>query len=240
MPFPTLPRLRWLLCLGATFTFAGSPVRSGTVEDYNLWFHYSLTGPLGSSQNGATPWRYTFDSPNRFGDNARRFSQGVWRGGIGYTLTPQWSVWVGYGYSDTDVPYTRTPFGEHRPFQQVTWTGQQGKFSLNFRHRLEQRLPDTGRDTGLRTRHQLRALHPVAGEPHLSLVFANEIFFNLNATDYGARRGLDQNRAFGGLGWKWSEIVRTETGYLNHYTRRPGRDGRMNHVWLINVALTFK
>lgn len=235
---PPLPR--WFALLGAVLVLAGSTIRGKTVEDFNTWFQYSLTGPLGSSRDGTNPWRYTFDSPNRFGGNSRHYSQGVWRGGIGYALTRQWSFWVGYGYSDTDVPYTRTPFGEHRPFQQVIWTGQGARFSLSSRHRLEERFPETGDDMGLRSRHQFRVSHPVAGIAPLSVVASEEIFFNLNATDYGAQRGVDQNRAFVGLGWRWSEILRTETGYMNHYIRRPGRENRMNHVWMINVSLAFR
>lgn len=231
---------RWFALLGAGLMLAGSSSHAGTVEDFNTWIQYTITGPVGRSRDGNNPWRFTFDSPNRFGGNSRHYSQGVWRGGIGYALSKQWSVWAGYGYTDTDVPYARTPFGEHRPFQQVIWTGQRARLSLSSRHRLEERFPETGDDMGLRSRHQFRVSHPVAGVNPLSAVASTELFFNLNATDYGARRGFDQNRTFAGISWQWSKVIRTETGYMNHYTRRPGRENRMNHIWILNVSLAFR
>lgn len=233
----TLARLS--LAIGTGFAVV-TACRSATVEDFNTWIQYSITGPLGPSREGTNHWRYTFDSPNRFGDNSRRTSQQVWRGGLGYAVTPQWSVWAGYGYSDTDVPYTRVPYGEHRPFQQVIWSGRRRAFNISSRHRLEERFPETGDDFGLRSRHQLRVSHPVGRIAPLSVVISEEIFFNLNTTDYGARRGVDQNRLFGGLGWKWTEFLRTEAGYMNHYSRRPGREKRMNHVLGLNLVLAFK
>ncbi len=235
----TLIRARLTLAIGAGVAFIMA-ARSATVEDYNTWIQYSMTGPLGPSREGTNPWRYTFDSPQRFGDNSRRYSQRIWRGGIGYAVTPHWSVWAGYGHSDTDMPYSRVPYGENRLFQQVLWSGRRAAFSISSRHRLEERFPETGHDMGLRSRHQFRVSHPVRPIVALTVIVSEEIFFNLNPTDYGARRGVDQNRFFAGFGWQWTKALRTEAGYINHYSFRPGREDRLNHVLALNLALAFK
>jgi hypothetical protein len=214
--------------------------RSVAVEDTNVWFNYSIMGPLRFDKEEGSRWRYIFDSPNRFGDDASKYSQGIWRAGLGYIFNAQWSAWAGYGYSHTDVPYTGTPFGEHRTFQQLLWTRRISDFSFSSRFRLEERFPETGDDVGLRFRHQFRVSHPLGDQTSLIWVVWDELFLNLNQTDYGAMTGVDQNRAFAGIGWRWSETVRSEAGYLHHFNRRPGRENRVNHVLALSLAFSFR
>jgi len=237
-----LPRILVSVILigAAVLVLSPLPARSHTVEDFNTWVHLSMTGTLFPAEAGGSRWRYIIDSPSRFGDRARKYSQAVGRAGIGYTLNSQWSAWAGYSYSHTDTPYTRVPFGEHRAFQQLSWTGRTGRFTLGTRHRLEERFPETGNDLGLRLRHQFRVSHPLGSSKVLSWVLWEEIFLNLNETDYGARRGVDQNRTFAGVGWKWSETLRSEAGYMHHFNRRPGGANRVNHVFALSVALSFR
>jgi hypothetical protein len=226
--------------LAAVLALGVLSVQGATIEDNNTWFHLTITGPLGGSRQGLNRWRYSFDNPNRFANNSSEYAQGVWRAGVSYLLNSKWSVWAGYSYSRTDTPYTSAPVYEHRAAQQIMWADRAGEFSLSSRQRLEERFPDVGQDTGFRYRHQLRVSHPLGLAPPLSWVLWDEIFFNLNDTDYGATSGLEQNRAFAGFGWKWSEVTRSEVGYLNQYGWRPGKDDRVNHVLAIYLTLTFK
>jgi hypothetical protein len=223
-----------LICSGA------ARARSAPIADRNLWAIVSLTGPLLGREPEAGRWRYTFDAPQRFGDDLHRFSQGVWRAGVGYLLTPRWSVWAGYSHTYTDTPYARAPSREHRGFQQLLWGRRVRDLRLNYRLRFEARSPDTGRDTGLRLRHQFRVSHPIRRVPPLSWIVSEEIILNLNATDYGARQGLDQNRAFAGVGWAWSPISRSEAGYMHQLVHRPGGPDRHNHVLAVSLAFAFQ
>jgi hypothetical protein len=224
----------------AAITLSTNAICAETVEDFNTWVHYSITSPLPWGNAAGERLRLMFDSPNRFGGDSRKYSQGVWRAGLGYIINANWSVAAGYGYSHTDVPYTRIPFGEHRAFQQVVWSGRSGRFALGSRHRLEERSPETGDDLGLRSRHQFRISHPITGVSWLSWVIWDEVFLNLNQTDYGAERGVDQNRAFAGIGWKASETLRGEIGYLQQLNHRPNAADRVNHVLAFSVAVSFK
>ncbi len=239
--FPSLPPALRALVAAGFFSLPGLlPVKATTVADNNTWLQFSLTAPLVHPADRPSPWRLSLDSPERFANDSHQYAQGTWRGAIGYTLTPHWSAWAGYGFSRTGEPYTRTPYDEHRPFQQLAWKDQAGTFSLQYRLRLEERLPDTGEDLGLRLRHQVRVSHPLPLAQPLSWLVWGEVFLNLNATDYGARRGLDQYRVFAGLGWQWSEVARLEGGYLHHFTPRRGQPDRVNHVLALSLALSFK
>jgi hypothetical protein len=226
--------------LGAALVVGVLAVHGATIEDNNTWMTFLITGPVGEGRHETNPWHYLFDSPLKFADNSQKFAQGTWRGGLGYALNPKWSVWAGYSYTYTDQPYTKTPVREHRGFQQVLWIDRAGDFTLSTRQRLEERFPDVGHDVGLRSRHLFRVTHPLGFFKPLSWALWDEVFFNLNETDYGAKTGLEQNRAFAGFGWKWSEVARSEFGYLHHFVQRPGGDDRLNHVLSISLALTFK
>jgi len=229
-----------LLSLGALMGASAKTARANAVEDKNIWFNLSMTGPLLGAEHGRSPWRFSFDSPNRFANNAKKYTVGEWRFGFGYILNPKWSVWTSYSYTHTDTPFTRVPYNEHRLNHFMTWTDRFGDFTLGFRNRLEERFPDSGNDMGLRSRHQLRVSHPIYAIKPLSWVVWDEIFFHLNDTDFGACTGVDQNRAFAGGSWKWSELARTELGYLQHFTHRTSGANRINHALAITLALTFR
>ncbi len=64
----------------------------------------------------------------------------------------------------------------------------------------------------------------------------DELFLPLNDTDWGARSGFGQNRAFGGLGVTLDpqRKVTLEFGYLNQYVNRRDTD-LMNHI--VSLAL---
>ena len=223
----------------AVLALAGLVRGSTAIQDQNVWLNLSVTGPLLGARTGPNPWRFYFDSPNRFADDAHRYAQGAWRSAVGCHLSPRWSAWAGYGHTRTATPYARVPFGEHRPFQQLLWSRRAGRTNLGYRLRLEERFPDTGTDLGLRLRQQFRLSHPAPGLKPLAWVLSEEYFLNLNVTDYGARRGIDQNRIFAGVAWQWSEGFRSELGYLHHFTNRHGQPNRLNHVLALNLALSL-
>jgi hypothetical protein len=89
-------------------------------------------------------------------------------------------------------------------------------------------------------RRQFRVSHPLRLVPPLSGIVSEEIILNLNATDYGARPGIDQNRAFAGLGWDWSPVNRSEIGYMHQLVHRPGGPDRHNHILAVSFAFSFK
>ena len=158
-------------------------------------------------------------------------SQIVLRPGIGARIGRDAHAIAGYAFVRTDPEGGRVTC-EHRPWQQVQFVplrGPGGTPLLISRTRLEQRMVE-GRDgTAWRLRQFVRLQLPLKPAPGLQLVAFTEGFFNLNATRWGVRDGVDQWRNFVGLGFPVLPNARLEPGYLNQRIRRPGED-RVNHV----------
>lgn len=237
------PPGRFRCWVGLAFVLFGTwpeTGRAGAIADRNVWAVLAVNGPLGLQNDPGRRWSYAFDTVHKFADAAEKLAQSTWRGALGYSLSAQWTVWAGYAQVDTDTPLTARPSREHRWHQQVVWSRQVGQFTLATRHRLEERLLSTGADCGLRSRHHMRASHPLPSQPALSGIVWNEVFFNLNSTDYGARHGFDQNRFFAGFGYKLGDVTRTEIGYLHNHIRRPGKEDRLNQTVWLSLLLSFK
>jgi hypothetical protein len=206
----------------------------------NLWTQLTLTGPLAASTAAPCPWRYTFDTPHRWSVDTDEYAQGTWRAGLGYVLSPKCTLWAGGSVVRNFPPYARVPYSETRWFQQLSWSDQANGCTFAYRLRLEQRHPETGSRMGLRLRHQFRVSHPLPATPRVSWILWDEIFHHLNHPDYGAGRGLDQNRVFAGVGWNSSEIIRQELGYLHQWSNRVGRPNREIHALSYGVTLNFR
>ena len=59
------------------------------------------------------------------------------------------------------------------------------------------------------------------------------------SSDYRTEPGLDQNRAFIGLGYQAAPDLRVELGYMNHYVYRYTDAHQVNHVFATNVNVRF-
>ena len=114
------------------------------------------------------------------GDEASRFSQGVLRPGIGYTVGRGWTVWGGYAYVRTDPPYSTSTTTEQRIWEQASWSGAIRTTALSSRTRMEQRFVSTGSDTGWRLREFVKVTRPLSARGIWSAVVSDEYFLNLN------------------------------------------------------------
>lgn len=207
---------------------------SQVVNDSGTWLALFANGDIRSAHTDR--WKWWFDGHARFFDDTNGFGQSIVRPGIGYRLGESATVWAGYGWIATS-PAAVPTFDEHRVWQQITWSNDLCDTSLGYRSRLEQRFLETGSDTGWRFRQLVAARRPFAQAPNLTFVLWDEVFLNFNDTDWGADGGFDQNRVFVGLGFKFKSDspVRIETGYLNQYVGRPGRDDLSNHLVSVNL-----
>jgi hypothetical protein len=224
----------------AAIFFGVVPSARAVISDHHLWVNFAASGPLLPDRLEARPWRLALDTSNRFANDARKHAQGVLRFCFGYMLNAQWGAWAGYSYTHSDTPWGRVPYSERAAVQYLTWTDRAGDYLLASRFRFDERVQSTGHDLGFRIREQFRVSHAIPGIQPLSWLVWDEVFLNLNATDWGACRGLDQNRSFAGFGWQWSETARSEAGYLHHFTNKPGRPDRVNHVFVLSLMLTFR
>jgi hypothetical protein len=230
-------RPTWIL-LACWCVWAAEPVDHAfaeTVDDAGLWTGVFASGDINPHVEEGK-WWWWFDGQMRFFEEDGGFGQSLVRPGVGYKLTDKLTLWSGYAWIHTETG-TAPDTEEHRVWEQVTWSHNFDPTTLDLRSRLEQRLMETGDDTGLRFRQQVAIHRPIGFASNFTWVVSDEFFFNLNDTDWGANSGFDQNRAFLGVGWKPSSkhVWRIETGYLNQFIDRSSGDDTCNHLLTMNL-----
>lgn len=199
-------------------------------QDSNLgnWLIYIGNKKLNSKWNIHNEVQYR--NYNAVGD----LEQLLLRTGVGYNLSENNdNILLGYGYilsenyvGDSD---DKISINEHRIFQQFTTKQKVGSVGLSHRYRFEQRFVED--DFKMRFRYFLGINVPLqykedAKNP-LYLSFYNEIFLNTKSSVF------DRNRVFGGLGYKFSDNLRMELGYMNQFFETSGRD-QINIIAFVN------
>jgi hypothetical protein len=158
------------------------------------------------------------------------------RPGVGWRFNKWLSLWAGYAW----VPFRSDADGlrhEHRPWQQaILKTKLTSGLSLQSRTRFEQRFLSTGDDMGYRVREFVRASRDLTAK--IGIVAWDELFVALNDTDWGASKGLDQNRLFAGFLLHTPGRTRLEMGYLMVYLNRSPTD-TVAHVLATNFFWTL-
>lgn len=140
------------------------------------------------------------------------------RTGVGKNLTEgNNNLLLGYGfirsenYTDTE---DKIVVNEHRIFQQFITKQSIGKIGVQHRYRFEQRFVED--DFKLRFRYFLGLSYPLTDKLYLSSY--NEIFLNT------VQNAFDRHRLYGGLGYKASDRVKIEVGYMNQFLTDINRD----------------
>jgi len=157
-------------------------------------------------------------------DTAGDLEQLLLRTGLGYNITNNSNILLGYGYilskNYLDNSDEKVSVNEHRIFQQFSTKQKIGKVGLSHRYRFEQRFVED--DFKLRLRYFLGVNIPLQykedGKNPLYLSMYNEIFLNTKSSVF------DRNRVYGGLGYKFSKEFRLELGYMNQFFETSGRD----------------
>lgn len=213
-----------------------STAAEDTVEDFRVWGVVTATGSLAPLNPDLSRWKWWLEGQARTREDASEMDQAFIRTALGYALKDNLSLWLGYGHF-FPYPVTGDANDENRIFQQLLWSTGTSLGKFTSRTRLEQRFFDKNDDTGWRLREMLKLSHPLAGP--LNLVIADEVFINLNDTDFGAESGFDQNRAFAGFNYAFSKQWNTEFGYLNQYIDRATGSDNMNHILLFSLNAVF-
>ncbi|SFP74967.1 Protein of unknown function [Nitrosomonas cryotolerans] len=223
-----------------------SPVVAEKVaEDFQTWGNITATGNFSAINPNLKNLKYWVEGQGRFGDDSSRFSQSLIRPGIGYAVNDKTSVWVGYAWVPTSRPFAaKSPFNEHRIWQQLLWSDSYSFGKVTSRTRFEQRFFDIpgSTDVAYRYRQMLKLSVPMPFiSPNVSFVVFDEIFVNLNNIDTGIKTGFNQNRAFAGIGYKFNQYTTGEIGYMNQYFNRPQnpRPDQMQHILSVNLFFNF-
>lgn len=231
--------LHLVIAIAACFLmpFASPTAQAEVVEDFRLWGNVTARGNFGFISPDHKRWRWWMEVQPRSRESGKEMDQLLIRPGIGYALTDHSTVWIGYAHVSS-YPVVGDEIEENRIWQQYMWSGPTLLGAFTSRTRLEQRWQENGSDTGGRFRQSFKFNWPFSFHPAASFVAWDEVFVHLNSTDWGARKGFDQNRGFAGLGYRWQPHILTEIGYLNQFICTASTD-RMNHILSLNVFLDF-
>jgi len=149
------------------------------------------------------------------------------RTGIGKNLTDgNNNLLLGYGFIRSENYINedeKVVINEHRIFQQFITKQKIGKVSVQHRYRFEQRFVED--DFKLRFRYFLGLIYPLSERLYLSNY--NEIFLNT------VQNAFDRHRLYGGLGYKISDQIKIELGYMNQFLAALNRD-QINVLAFIN------
>lgn len=144
------------------------------------------------------------------------------RTGLGYNLSENNNILMGYGYilsenyiGDTD---DKVQVNEHRIYQQFISKQKFKKMSLQHRFRFEERFVED--EFKMRFRYFL-GLNVELSKKEIKKYYLsayNEIFLNTKSSIF------DRNRLYGGIGYRLSDKIRFEIGYMNQFFETGNRD----------------
>lgn len=192
-------------------------------------FFFLFTSTASAAENQAGSWLGTFAkeklTPNfsawmetqvRYALDEGGTEQVLYRAGLLQALSVETELGYLYGYIQSNL------FKEHRfTLQHTTPYGKAKGFNAAHRMRLEYRRPEDGLEASWRYRYLFRAESEAKGDS--SLVVWDELFFNLDRTDWNGKNSLDRNRFFIGWGEQYSN-AKSEIGYLNQFVPRDSGD----------------
>lgn len=203
--------------------------RISTAQDSNLgnWLIYIGNKKLNNKWSIHNEVQYR--NYNAVGD----LEQLLLRTGLGYNITENNNILLGYGYilSENYIGETedKVSVNEHRVFQQFTTKQKVGKIGLSHRYRFEQRFVED--DFKMRLRYFLGIKVPLQyrKDEKNPLYFSvyNEVFLNIESSVF------DRNRVYAGLGYTFSKALRLELGYMNQFFETSGRD-QINLIMFVN------
>lgn len=199
-----------------------SPQITAQSSDLGNWLIYIGSKELNSK------WQIHHEVQYRNYNAVGDLEQLLLRTGLGYNLTKNTNVLMGYGYilSKNYIGETthKTSINEHRIFQQVITKQKIGTLKLSHRYRFEQRFVEDEFKT--RFRYFLSMQIPIKSSKYYISGY-NEIFLN------GQSSIFDRNRIYGGLGYQLKRNMRLELGYMNQLFDASNR-GQINLITFIN------
>lgn len=196
-------------------------------SDLGNWLIYIGSKKINQDWN----WHHEIQHRNYnfFGD----LEQLLLRTGLGYTFSNKnQNLLLGYGYilsQNYDELVEEVPINEHRIFQQFISKQKINHLQLGHRFRLEQRFIET--EFKMRFRYFISARFPFkkGKENKFYLSGYNEIFLSLEENFF------DRNRLYGGIGYKLSEGINLELGYMNQFLQGSSSRDQLNLIMFLNL-----
>jgi hypothetical protein len=188
------------------------------------WFNLTHTQKLSPKFDLLTDFQ--FRSANNFDYLGTR----LLRGALGYNITKQHSVGLGYGnITDWDmINEEKISTLEHRIFQQYIYKNVVERLRLNFRMRFEQRFRGPDAEFSQRLRLQLGAVIPLIADENFTKgmysLLQSEVMFNVQNKEKINNSFFDQHRPLVAVGYRFNKHIDTEVGYLRMQQRKMSGD----------------
>lgn len=229
--------MRYILVLGLILTSIITQAND-TTDDFQTWV------PINTNVKFDENWRGFLELQPRFNNDSSNLGVAIVRPAIGYAISPNATFWAGYLMQATAVKGQPHHYdAENRIWQGFTWKDTYANdLTWEVRNRMEERFLPHNSDPSYRWRTRLRTEYVLPEHKSWSVIASEEVFVNLadNSNDEHIRAGIDQNRAYVGVGYRFTPNFQVESGYLNqHVWGYSGKSDQNNHVWATNVNLSF-
>lgn len=219
----TLSRFVFLLALLAFTTGATAQVQfSGWLASFNT---------IGLNKR----FSVHFDAQLRSTDQWQQVGSILLRPGLNFQANKWLTLTAGYALVEgrRTAGAVSSLLPEHRIWQQALLSNKIHRVTLTHRFRFEERflpqakmvgdqLETDDYDPAYRFRYLVRTLFPLAGgkgfTKGLYAALQNEVFLNTGDKTAVNGKAFDQNRLYGGIGYRFGGKIDIEAGYLNQYT----------------------
>jgi hypothetical protein len=204
---------------------AFSQVTKTVVQHQQAWLGYFNQTRLSDR------WGIWADLHHRRTDFLDRPSLNVYRAGLTYYLADNLRLTAGYAYINSFLSPSGVIRPEHRPWQQIWWSGRSGRLNLvqwvraeqRFNHRIQGDQLADDYSFNWRFRYNFLLQIPFKGQtiqPGVpNFVLQDELF--VNAGKQITYNYFDQNRFFVGLSYPFSKAFTVQAGYMNQFVQQP-------------------
>lgn len=208
-------RLKWFTAFIIGFIFQALEIKAQKHEK-NGWLFILHKQKLAKRINLLT------DVQVRSADNLDYVATLLLRSAASYQFNKHHAGALGYAYvADWKEENERKVYqDENRIFEQYLLEFKTNKIEWTGRFRLEQRFTGQKHDRNFsqRTRAFVSALIPLIRRVEFNkgpyCLLQNEFFLNVQHKEKTNGHSFDQNRLYGGLGYKHSKKLKTELGYM--------------------------
>lgn len=225
--------VKFFLASILTIVMSGKVLASNVEHHTKLWTRMAVTGPFTSNPKVL----YYFDSQLDFEDDKYKFEQAHVSAGVGYKALPTVYLYLVNSYVVSER-HNGVINQEYRLWQQADWRlNNSSCCHVVSRTRFEESKNFDEPQIAVRLRQRILLRLPFTNWINHSLVFFDEVFFNLNRPQWITQKFFDQNRAFIGIGTQLSETAELDIGYINQYQFTTPR--QMSNVLYINLNFSY-
>lgn len=200
------------------------------------WNRFTVNYPFKT----APKLKLRFFAEPRFHNDLKDYDQILLGPSLQYKFNSNWNAILGYEYRG--IYRNSQVRGENRFWQALNYGHNlNGFLRLFFRLRFDNMSFVNFEDVGLRIRPLVGLRFQLSKNNKWSAFLSQEYYYFSHNTDWGARKGFDQNRAIAGVEYKFHKNFKFMLGYMNQYVNKqsPTTD-EMNHTLLTNLTLILK